>query len=492
MSVAALAVATGGIFGLAAPGLAAGGVAFASSGCDSWVNPSGGSWNVATNWSTRSVPGSLDNACITMAGNYTVTIARGIAGASSLTLGSAGGNTTQVLLVEGIPDPKSRQPDDAGVSVPNGGTINSTGELVLDSQAGGGSAYWTSNSGVKPLVNDGSIVTQVEGGPRSVSGVAVNLDAFRANLVNNGTVTVRSGELLMDSGYTTTNEGTFTTGPAAVPGLEVSAENASFVNDRTVTNDGDITSGGIWSQNGGRVTGHAVIITGSLEDAGAASSIGRFDLLGDVDVSGTIAAGETVNVQAVAGRGAIAVVSSGLTNKGTVVLDSQAGGGVATLTANSSREPLVNDGSIVTQVEGTKYDALEANLVNNGTVTLRSGELLQDGNTTTTNDGDIILEVPGRFDLTSGNDVFNQEPHGTLTFDISGASRFGRLNVSGGATLNLTGGTASPVLLGGFAPAVGASFDVITGPHEAGRFTTVSNGFRGDYSDPAFVALVRG
>jgi hypothetical protein len=264
------------------------------------------------------------------------------------------------------------------------------------------------------------------------------------------------------------------------------------MNDRTVTNDGGITSGGIWSQNGGSVTGHPVTITGSLGDEGVAGSIGRFDLLGEVGVSGTIAAGETVNVQAVTGRGAIAVVSNGLTNKGTVVLDSQAGGGVAALTASSSEKPVVNYGSIVTQVEGTKYDALEANLVNNGTVTLRSGELLQDGNTTTTNDGDITLDVPGHFDLASGNDVFNQEPHGTLAFDISGASRFGRLNMSDGATLNLTGGTASPVLVGGFAPAAGASFDVITGPHGAGKFTTVSNGFRIDYSSAAFVALVRG
>ena len=477
---------------MAASSVVVEGVAFASSGCDSWVNPSGGSWNVATNWSTGSVPGPLDNACITMAGNYTVTIAGGIAGASSLTLGSAGGSTTQVLLVEGIPDPKSHQPDGAALSVPNGGSIASTGELVLDSQAGGGIAYWTSNSGVKPLVNYGSIVTQVEGGPRSVSGVAVNLDAFRANLVNKGTFTVRSGELLMDSGYATTNEGTFTTGPAAVPGLEVTAGNASFVNDRKVTNDGEISSGGMWSQNGGSVAGHPVVITGSLGDDGAAGSIGRFDLLGDVGVSGTIAAGETVNVQAVTLRGAIAVVSSGLTNDGTVVLDSQAGGGVAALTANSSGKPVVNNGSIVTQVEGTKYDALEANLVNKGTVTVRSGELLQDGNTTTTNDGDISVDVLGHFDLISGNDVFNQEPHGTLAFDISGTSRFGRLNVSGGATLNLSGGTARPVLLGGFAPAVGASFDVITGPHGAGRFATVSNGFRSDYSNAAFVALVRG
>jgi hypothetical protein len=129
---------------------------------------------------------------------------------------------------------------------------------------------------------------------------------------------------------------------------------------------------------------------------------------------------------------------------------------------------------------------------NHGTVMVRSGELRQDGGTTTTNNGDVVLSVPGHFDLTSGGAVFDQERHGTLRFDISGASSFGTLNMSGGATLNIDGGTASPALLGGFAPAAGTTFDVITGPHGAGKFTTVTNGFGSDYSNAAFVALVRG
>jgi hypothetical protein len=331
------------------------------------------------------------------------------------------------------------------------------------------------------VVNDGSIVTQVEGSKYA---------ALEANLINNGTVTVRSGKLVQDSGTTTTNNGTFTTDPAAVPGLVVTAENAWFVNNRTVTNNGAITTGGNWSQNGGSETGHPVKITNSLVDKGAVGSVGKFDLRAEVVLSGTIAAGETVNVQAVPGSGASAVVSGGLTNKGTIVLDSQAGGGVPALTADSSPKPVVNDGSIVTQVEGSKYAALDANLVNHGTVTVRSGQLVQDGDTTT-NDGDVVLDVPGHFDLTSGNDVFTQEPQGTLTFDISGASSFGTLNVSGGATLNINGGTANPAIEGGFVPAAGARFDVITGPHGAGTFTSVTNGFDGDYANAGLVTLVR-
>ena len=44
-----------------------------ASGCtDSWTNAAGGSWFNGANWSTKAAPSSSDEACIALAGTYTV------------------------------------------------------------------------------------------------------------------------------------------------------------------------------------------------------------------------------------------------------------------------------------------------------------------------------------------------------------------------------------------------------------------------------------
>jgi len=48
----------------------------------SWNNASGGSWTVAANWSTDTVPGSGDDAFIAIAGSYTVSLTATITVAS--------------------------------------------------------------------------------------------------------------------------------------------------------------------------------------------------------------------------------------------------------------------------------------------------------------------------------------------------------------------------------------------------------------------------
>ena len=62
----------------------------------SWTNLQGGNWNAAANWSTAAVPGPSDNAFITNAGSYTVTLDVNTA-VASLTVG--GGIGTQSLSV---------------------------------------------------------------------------------------------------------------------------------------------------------------------------------------------------------------------------------------------------------------------------------------------------------------------------------------------------------------------------------------------------------
>lgn len=64
---------------------------------DTWTNPSGGSWDVAGNWS-NGVPGSTDDVVINLSGSPTVTISTNVESAKSITasdpLSISGGGLT--------------------------------------------------------------------------------------------------------------------------------------------------------------------------------------------------------------------------------------------------------------------------------------------------------------------------------------------------------------------------------------------------------------
>src|SRR5689334_11772823 len=73
----------------------------------SWNNAAGGDWNVASNWSTNSIPTSADDVSITLAGSYSVTLGAN-ATVRTLTLGGVSGaqtlavsNSTLTLNVSG-------------------------------------------------------------------------------------------------------------------------------------------------------------------------------------------------------------------------------------------------------------------------------------------------------------------------------------------------------------------------------------------------------
>ncbi len=80
---------------------------------------------------------------------------------------------------------------------------------------------------------------------------------------------------------------------------------------------------------------------------------------------------------------------------------------------------------------------------------------------------------------------------GTIDFEIGAADVFGTLAVSGSGTSMTLGGTADPLLEGGFTPNTGAEFNVVTGAY-TGTFASIQNNFSGDYTHTAFAGLVVG
>ncbi len=98
---------------------------------------------------------------------------------------------------------------------------------------------------------------------------------------------------------------------------------------------------------------------------------------------------------------------------------------------------LTNNGTLTSQVGGSTNNYLRANVTNEsgGQTVIASGELLQDQNTTTTNDGTLTVDASATLDLDTGNDVLDNT--GTV-------SNPGTISLSSGATWQQTVTTGGP------------------------------------------------
>src|SRR5262245_5767215 len=104
-----------------------------------WNNASGGNWSLAANWSPAQVPGAADQAQITLAGTYAVTVDVN-AQVAGLTLGGASG--TQTLTVgSGLVLGGASTIGANGALQLSGGTLDGAGDLTA-----GGPITWTSGS----------------------------------------------------------------------------------------------------------------------------------------------------------------------------------------------------------------------------------------------------------------------------------------------------------------------------------------------------------
>ncbi len=365
----------------------------------------------------------------------------------------------------------------------NGGVTND-GTLVLDNASGSNFALLQGAT----LTNDGTLQSQVEG---------TSNDYLRVSVVNTAaaTMVVVSGELRQDQNTTITNNGTLTVDATALLNLDSSLD--VLDNSGTVSNLGtlSLSSGATWQQavstTGAQQTGNPVALTGAtLTDSAGA---GAFQLLGGSKLSGTIPTGQTVTVLGnAAGGDASTTLNGGVTNDGTLVLDNASGSNSALLQGAT----LTNDGTLQSQSEGIAgtLDYLRVTVANTsaGQITVASGTLQQDQSTATTNDGTITVDAGAFYNLTSSAASLTNETDGTLAFQIAGVASFGTIALNGNAKLTLAGGSASPILTGGYVPPLNTEFQVITGvTGSPGTFTTVLNNFAGDYSSATSISLKR-
>ena len=383
----------------------------------SWNSAVSGAWTDATKWTPAIVPSSGDDVCINLAGTYAVTL-NGSGTANSLTLGGAAG--AQTLSIAGT------APANANLSLATPSKVLASGRLVMDSSSAGA---FSLIQGAGPLTVVGRFTTVQNAG---------NTRYIRIPIDNQGTLEIGAASSLNDGGTTLTN---------STGSLNVVSSGALDVNNSTFVSSGgsvSVASGGAlrltgstFTLAGGALTGTPVQLSGSTLNDSAGTGV--VNLVASDTLSGTIPAGQTVNILGTAPANASVTLSGTVVNNGTLALDSQSSGAFALMQSGA----LTNNGLLHTVQGGGNVRYLRSAVTNtpSGTIQIGAAGTIQDSGGSTVNQGALVVDAGGAEDV-SGTSITTQ-PGSTI-------SVAGSLSVSGG-TFNAAGGafTGNPIVLSG-------------------------------------------
>jgi len=315
-----------------------------ASGCeDSWTNAAGGSWYEGSNWSTKAPPASGEEACITAAGTYTVTMNQTIEGVSvkSLTIGGSAG--TQTLVVAATCGA------DAKLTTTTGLLIEANGALTMTKSVCNNSVRL-----VGPIANAGTLSSEGgEGGDnRFIDG----------NLTNTGTLQVDSTIEYNAKGTTLTNEGAIdlATGVALVGSSEASIVNASGAINATGTGTVGMEPGTSFTQGDGATSGTKPVILRQAHLIYTGTGVSKITQHGEGGtVSGNLAAGQSLVLESTNGEDEKTTASASFTNAGSITLTkSETNDNIAHLEISSGT--LTNSGTITSEAgEGAGHRYIE-------------------------------------------------------------------------------------------------------------------------------------
>jgi hypothetical protein len=217
----------------------------------------GGSWFTPGNWSTKAVPTSTDEACITTAGTYTVEMNGPTATIKALTVGASSG--TQTLQIASTNSVNAFFATTAGISTGAHGVITLT-----NSETSG-----TNVTVAGPISNGGAIdVEKAHGGARTNEG----------NLTNTGTLAINQPTSFNAKAAVLTNEGALN----VASGVQLVASNSSSPTNGA---GGSIVAAGTgavliepgtsFTENAGTTTGSKPVIVrdAALQYTGAGASL---------------------------------------------------------------------------------------------------------------------------------------------------------------------------------------------------------------------------
>ncbi len=257
----------------------------------SWNSTASGNWGEATKWTPNGVPAATDDAVITLAGTYTVTL-NVSSQVASLTLGGSSGTQTLSMSANTLTIDGASSVSTFGALTENGGTIAGAGNLVINGPFtwGGGAQTGTgtttvngtltiSGGGNHDLTSSRTFNTTAtttwsgSGGVRMGSGAIVNNSGTWDSQNNNGLSNPFGGTATFN------NPGTF----------KKSAGTGNTTVASTLT--GFNNTGSVLAQTGTMVLQAAGTHTGSFNGSGGTVqfAVGSHDLNAGASLAGTIA-----------------------------------------------------------------------------------------------------------------------------------------------------------------------------------------------------------
>ena len=397
-------------------------------------------------------------------GNGVALTFNGTGSSSFVVLSNAAGNTITGDIASGQTVNLKQSALEAGTltatdSFANHGTISGESHAELIVPAGDtltNNATITMPAAVNTVFTISGSVTNSSTGTISAqgtSGSSLIFDGTGATLTNQGTIDVAVNDSILFEGNSET------------------VDNSAGTIDNLGTYELTGGTGQAFTQGAGTTTGNPIEFANgngvalTFNGTGASS----FDVLGNASgntITGDIASGQTVTLQQIALESGTLTATASFTNKGTI--NSQS----STTLNIPSGDTLTNSGLVSIPAGSTMTLTGALDNASDGTIDLGA---------TTSQHGTLRLSG-------SGTSVTNE---GTIDFELGATGVFGTIDATGTGTSVTLGGTAQPLVEGGFTPSIGQEFNVITGSY-GGTFATVTNNFAGDYTHTGFVGLILG
>jgi YVTN family beta-propeller protein len=492
---------------------------------DSWAAPVSGSWTNAAMW-TNGVPG-IGVACITVAGNYQVTLPGGQTSAPQLVVGDGTGAGQESLVLPGCTSggdqrnrlfltslditpggildmqdgqscPTAKAIMNALISGGPGATMNLGGTVIAEGSEGTGIPdYLVTNA----ITNTGTIT----------DNAMLQIDSLDPSMTfdNQGVINGPDffGLGVPQTGVAVTNEGSIQGGVSVLWTSigQLTGAGSTFANNA----GGDIATGGLvqmgtgttFTQNSGTMSGGlATVSDASLDIAGSGTA--DFLAFGTVAMTGDLHAGQELDIMGQSwsnglpcGSPTDATVNAagGFTNGGTIVLRSSGPTscppGNATLTVPVG-DVITNQGTINASQYNAPAGRTISGTVDNsgGTISVDPGAKLAISPGSVDNAGTV--QLGGTLAVDGG---YTQEAAGTTS--VAAGSKFGSASVTATGAASLAGTLA---LAGdGTTPPEGSSATLVSAASVAGTFGTATGTDAGNgleyqvgYSPKAVTATV--
>jgi hypothetical protein len=248
--------------------------------------------------------------------------------------------------------------------------LTNDGSIVIGNTAGAADARLIDPANVANVVtNDGTITAPADSG---------GIDYLEANVVNDGTMSLGAPSTVV-SDYqapeTVTNNATIDVAKKA--GLSVVNSDLDNASAGTISNLGTFAfdAGDLAASftERGVTTGHVIQISGAYLDDDTSAGAALFEVTSSSDLTGSgsspgIAAGQTITIDS---NTVNCYVETNLVNHGTIVLGNKVStGSVTLLDPPNVPKTITNDGTITSAADSGGIDYLEADVVNNGTMSL--------------------------------------------------------------------------------------------------------------------------